>query len=544
MTPFLLLLQLKLRLLSRTFSGRAGATLLASFFLALAFLPMCAGLTATAYFGARHYGAPAVAVGLGLVHVGWVAATLLLASFAEGIDMRLLLRYPVRPRSMFWLNVLIAPLDLVSLFLVPPLVALAIAAANRAGTAAGLAVALAALLLVLVTSALSQTLLAALGRYLRREWTRALFGVLVGLVFMLPTVLVRGLERKGADALPPGLAERLPDVAALFAWFPPTALPVRAALAATEAHAGVAIVYLAASLVLLLVLVDVGARIAVREAMNRVSGGDARAPAPMPASGPRPARVEHGRSRPASDLATMIVREWRTYLRTPQVLMGLLMIPVLLLVFGRGNGFSFASHPFLLTFLCISSALNLSGNQFGLDQAGVRLLFLLPIAPRRLLLAKNLALVALVAVMAAISLGVTAAAAGLTVERALTTVVSLAAALPVALTLGSFLSVYHPWRMVFRLGGAPPGAMISAFSQLAALGVVAVLLLIPMSLLPVLLANRASDTWIHVASLGATLVFAGGLWAIWWVLLGVAARALVRRRELIIDRLAKPGETG
>jgi hypothetical protein len=290
---------------------------------------------------------------------------------------------------MFWLNVLIAPLDLVSLFLVPPLVALAIAAANRAGTAAGLAVGLAALLLVLITTALSQTLLAALGRYLRREWTRALFGLLVGMVFMLPTVLMRGLERKGADALPPELVGRLPELAALFAWFPPTALPVRAALAATDAHAGAAIAYLLASLVLLLVLVDVGARIAVREAMNRVSGGDARAPAQTPAGAdPRPTTVQHGRSRPTSDLAAMIVREWRTYLRTPQVLLGLLMIPVLLLVFGRGNGFSFASHPFLLTFLCISSALNLSGNQFGLDQAGVRLLFLLPIAPRRLLMAK------------------------------------------------------------------------------------------------------------------------------------------------------------
>jgi hypothetical protein len=445
---------------------------------------------------------------------------------------------------MFLLNVLIAPLDLVSLFLVPPLVALAIAAAQRSGTAAGLAVGLAALLLVLITTALSQALLAALGRYLRREWTRALFGLLVGMVFMLPTVMVRGLERQGADALPPRLVERLPDIAAVFAWFPPTALPVRAALAATDAHAGPAISYLAASLVLLLVLVNVGSRIAVREAMNRVAGGDTRAPATPPLNA-RPASVAAGPARPASDLAAMIGREWRTYLRTPQVLMGLLMIPVLLLVFGRGDhGFNFASHPFLLTFLCISSALNLSGNQFGLDQAGVRLLFLLPIAPRRLLLAKNLALVALVALVAAICLGVAAAVAGLTVERALTTVASLAAALPVALTLGSFLSVYHPWRMMFRLGGAPPGAMISAFSQLAALGVVAVLLLIPMSLVPVLLASRASDLWIHAATLGATLVFAGGLWATWWVLLGVAARALVRRRELIIDRLAKPGETG
>ena len=235
---------------------------------------------------------------------------------------------------------------------------------------------------MLITTALSQTLLAALGRYLRREWTRALFGLLVGVVFMLPTLLMRGLERQGAGGLPPELAQRLPDVAALFAWFPPTALPVRAALAAAEAGRPAAIVYLAAAAVLLLVVVDVGARIAVREAMNRVAGGEGRSHArkDLPtASAASPVR-RRGLAMPTSELATMVVREWRTYLRTPQVIMGLLMIPVLLLVLGRGNGFSFASHPFLLTFLCISSALNLSGNQFGLDQAGVRLLFLLPIS--------------------------------------------------------------------------------------------------------------------------------------------------------------------
>jgi hypothetical protein len=217
---------------------------------------------------------------------------------------------------------------------------------------------------------------------------------------------------------------------------------------------------------------------------------------------------------------------------------------VLLLVFGHQGGLSFTSHPFLLTFLCISAVISLSGNVFGLDQAGVRLLFLLPIAPRRLLLAKNLALVSLVAVVGAACVTLATVTGSMTVARALTTAASLAAALPVALSLGCFLSVYHPYRMAFRLGGAPPGATISVLSQFAGLGVVAVLLLIPMSLVPVLLASRASEFWIQAATLGATLVFAGGLWAIWWVLLGVAARALVRRRELIIDRLAKPGETG
>src|SRR5439155_2402882 len=154
-----------------------------------------------AYLGAARLGTPALAVGLGLVHLSWVASALLLGSFAEGFDLRVLLRYPLSPGAAFWLNLLVAPFDLVAPFLLPALVALAAGAAARAGALAGLGVALAGLLQLALTSALTQTLLSLLGRYVRREWTRAFFGVAVGLVFAVPALLLQGGVGAGGPRL-------------------------------------------------------------------------------------------------------------------------------------------------------------------------------------------------------------------------------------------------------------------------------------------------------------------------------------------------------
>src|SRR5688572_15920955 len=148
----LLLVGLKLRLTSRVFSrrrkGALALTVVAFLLVTLTFAPMWLGLTAAAYFGARRLGSDAVAVGFGLIHITWIAGSLLLSSFAEGIDLRALLRYPVRPRSVFWLNVLIAPLDVVALFLLPPLAAMAVGTSARSGAVAGTAVAVAGVLLL------------------------------------------------------------------------------------------------------------------------------------------------------------------------------------------------------------------------------------------------------------------------------------------------------------------------------------------------------------------------------------------------------------
>jgi hypothetical protein len=550
MNSLLLLLRLKLKLVGRTFTrrpkGSAGLTIFATVAITLAFLPMWVGVMMAAYFGARTLGPAAVAAGMGMVHVGWMAGTLLLASFAEGIDVRALLRYPVRPRSVFWLNVLVAPIDLVALFLIPPLGALAAGTAVRSGTAAGLAVAAAGLALLLITSAVSQTALAALGRYLRREWTRAIFGLLLGLVFMIPSLMARGMGGgRGPGGMPPALTRHLPEVQSVFAWFPPTALPVRAAGAAAQGRWLLAAGYLFAAGLLLVAIVHLGAHIAVREAMNRGIPADTGRASAVTGAAAAPPRTRGWLARLSPlppDLGALVTREWRVFLRTPQVLMGLFMMPVVLLFLGRSHTMPASARPFLLTFLCLASALNLSSNQFGLDHAGVRMLFLLPISSRRLLQAKNLALIVLVSAMTVINLPVAAfIPARLDGPSAVTTVAMIAAALPVVLTLGNFMSIHNPWRMVFRIGGAPPGAMVAAFAQFAALGFVALLLLPGLIVIPTVMAG---SPWARAASLASIAFTALVLWAVWALALGRAARTLDGRREFMIDRLARATEIG
>ena len=93
-----------------------------------------------------------------------------------------------------------------------------------------------------------------------------------------------------------------------------------------------------------------------------------------------------------------------------------------------------------------------------LDREGVRLLLLLPVEPRRLLMAKNLACA--VVVLATTALAVPAA--GLVgsdgafplVLGALATL----ATVPALLSVGNFLSVRHPWRMTFVARHAFTGA--------------------------------------------------------------------------------------
>src|SRR5207244_4314842 len=99
----------------------------------------------------------------------------------------------------------------------------------------------------------------------------------------------------------------------------------------------------------------------------------------------------------------------------------------------------------------------------------------------------------------------------------------------------------QPWRMSFRLGGTPPGAVISACAQLGAIALVALLLLPPLLLLP---AYLGSGPAVRLASLLALLALAGALWLVWRWSLGGASRRLAQHRERLIDRLGRPHEMG
>jgi hypothetical protein len=322
----------------------------------------------------------------------------------------------------------------------------------------------------------------------------------------------------------------------LLSFYPLTAGPVRAVLAVGRGQGALAVLWLAAGVALLAALIELGARLAVREALNR------EAP-PVSAAAGDDGAAEHRWTRLLPrDLAVLVGREVRTFRRTPQVLMGLLMAPLLLLVFGAQQALGGRSWPFVMALVSLVSALNLSANQFGLDQAGVRLLLLLPVPPRRLIVAKNLACVIVVA-LTAVGCLVVGLLRGprLDLLGGLTALAMLAAALPVVLMVGNHLSIAHPWRMTFRLGGAPPGAMASAFAQMAALGAVGLVLVPPLLLLPLFFGDGLV---VRLGSVAIIAAAAAGLWLLWRARLARSASALEAGRERLIDRLARAEETG
>jgi hypothetical protein len=541
-----LLLGLKLRLMVRTVSRAGRLRGIASLLLvAVAFAPLWLGMTSVAYSSARQLGGTAVVTGFGAIHLTWMATSLLMGSYAEGFDLRLLLRYPVPPRDAFWLNVLVAPVDFVAFFLLPPLGGLVAGSAVRAGTAAGCAVAAAGIVLLFTTTAIAQVLLALLGRHLKREWTRALFGLLVGVAFIIPSIILRS----GQGAQPPAgssvaaaghwLKASLAHAESVFVWLPTTALPARAALAALDHHAAGAALFLVAAFGALLLLVRICAGVAVSEAMNRQApstGGTAGAEAGA-------AGLEGWLERLLpTDLAILVARDLRTFSRTPQILLGLLMAPAVVVFLNQQHHLQIQGGIFLVAFAPLTAALNLAANHFGLDQAGVRLLFLLPISARRLLISKNIACASVATVgVAACLLTTVFFGPHLDALGVFTAIATMAAALPVVLTFGNRLSVRSPWRMSFRLGGAPPGAMSSAFSQMFAVAIVALALAPGLLLLP---AIQGDGLGVRLASLWITATIAAGLWTAWFFILPGAAAALDARRELIIDRLAKASESG
>ncbi len=543
---FRLLLWLKARLILGSFSRRRGWTGVGGFILlAAVFSPVWTGGAITAHHVVLRHGGLGIAAVFALVHVVWLYVAVVMGAFTEAFDPRRLLRYPVDQRAVYLFNVLAAPLDVAALFFAPPLVA-AVLAAAESGPAAGAFTALAALSLVLATSAVLQILLALLGDFLKHEWARAVGGLLIGIVIMAATWGLRAGAAPGGRRAMGGVGNFEPLVHGLAAggeWIVTAILPVRAAAAAFEGRLAPAALWLAASGLAAYALIRAGARLALRVAMDRETRGAFR-----PSSGSRSAAGGLGlgdRLLAAAfprDLAVLVGRELRTYARTPQILIGLCTAPLLVAFFTRTDNPA-TGNVYWAAFLSLTPALNLSANQFGLDREGVRAYFMLPIDEIRLLLAKNLALVLLILVEAAAVAGMLVLTSySVTAIDALTGTACVVATLPAILTVGNVLSVRSPWRMTFRMGGAPKGAVGSAFAQVAVLGVMALLLFVP-SLL-------AEHLWVgpgrrpELAALAGIAFEAAAAWVVWAMLLDGAAASLVRRREHVLDALARPEETG
>jgi ABC-2 type transport system permease protein len=525
-----LLLGVKVRLLGRSFLRRsAGQTLLGLVVLAAVLTPAWFGLGGAARAAVTRNGVTGGIAVLGTVHLGWLFSSFLFSAFAEGFELRRVLRYPVRPSAVFIMNVLLAPIDLVALFLAPPLVTAVTTMARTAGAGAAVGMALACVATVLVTGVVLHILLAALGRFLRREWSRAVAGLLFGLAFAAPSLAFN--RQISTGDLAASIDRRVPAAAQLAQRLPTTAFPALIARGAAEGRPGAIALGVAGTALVLLLGVALGTRWAVAGAL---AGDVTHQTAARATAGPaRPSRWERIFG---PDVTVLATRELRYWLRTPQIVLGLLFTPLMVLFFFHEHHLVADLRLFFLPFLCLVSVFNVSANQFGLDREGVRLLFLLPIDPRRLIAAKNLASVTVALGATVVSLVVVRAVGGAPARDLVAPALSVLATIPAVLMAGNALSVRHPWRMTFRVGGTPPGALASAFTQIFVIAGMAMLLAIP-----TLLGRFVGGPPLALAG---TLGLGVLAWLAWTLSLGRAARALTARREHVLATLAHPHESG
>jgi hypothetical protein len=370
----------------------------------------------------------------------------------------------------------------------------------------------------------------ALGRFLRREWTRAIGGLVFGLLFAVPSLMLSG--RLGGKKSWPGAFDQVVTIGAqLFERIPTTAFPSLVVRSALEGRPLLLLAGVIGSALVILASVALGTRWATAAAL----AGDLAA-ARNVSRGRRSARPHPAEALLGPELAVLTGRELRMWLRTPQILIGLLLTPLLVLYYARDADLATLVRVFFLPFFCVIGVFNVSANQFGLDREGVRLLLLVPVAPTRLILAKNLSSFIVVTISTTVSLAVYRLVSHARFADLAIAALAVLATTPAVLIGGNALSVRHPWRMTFKVGGMPPGALASALSQLAVVGAVAAVMGIP-ALLGYALSLPALPFY-GTTALGIIS------WTAWALSLSGAGDSLVARREHLLATLAHPDETG
>jgi ABC-2 type transport system permease protein len=539
-----LLMWLRWKLFLRS-TSTGNRIMAAAFTLALimAFSPAWFGGAVAAYAGVRYQGAPVIPIAFGICQLAWLSMGILSGALGRSFDLDKFLRYPVRPRSVFAINVLASLLGPVPLMIVPTLVAVTIAAGQRAGFGAAMGVGAAAVCLLLVTAALLQVLLALLDEVLRRESARFVasifmtvffvglqFGTRIVARYLTEHAVLRfanhEITSQQAIAIAGGLLGRIPTVGA----------PALAATGALEGAPLLALLGLFVCAALLACAVLPGAALM----RHTVRGGSDGGSSPSRAS-----RAEGkgsfalgGRLLPRG--AGVVLRyELLQTLRHPQRLMSLLVAPLVGVVFFfNGHGRANLGAGFVLLMLATSVG-SASLLLFAYDGPGVRSFFLLPVAPRDVLLAKNLEQMArLVAQFVLAFTALSFLTTGIWTPLLFTAFLADLALILCALAGGTAVSMRHPVRarrrgLTGRGGSSWEGSIVSfgVFIAAAALGG-----------LIWGVRRLAGPAWQDPAGLLVASLALGVGAAIWWRSLDLNARVFLDSREKMIEVLARSGE--
>jgi ABC-2 type transport system permease protein len=506
--------------------------------LLVAFSPAWLGGAVAAWLGVHRTGVTVLPLVYGIAQLAWLSLGLLSGALGRSFDLDKFLRYPVRPRAVFGINVLASLLGPVPIMTIPSLVAVAIAAGQVAGPLAAIGASLAGAFVLLLTAALLQILLALLDEVLRRESTRFVASIAMTVVFVGLQFAARFAGRwvgehailKLANHEISG-AQAVALAGAFLARLPTVGAPALLAGGAIEHSAGLAVLGLAACAGLLVLAVLPGAALM----RHTVRGGEGAS------GGPR----RHGRVGRGGfgfggglphGLGLLLRYEVLTTLRHPQRLMSVLVAPLVGVVFFMtGQDRMHMSGAFVLVMLGTSVS-NASLLTFSYDGPGVRSFYLMPVAGRELLLAKNLEQLLRLAVQFVLAFGALSfLSRSVWSPLLLTVLIADLAVVFGALAAGTAVSLRHPVRA--RRRGLTGRGGASWESTAVSLGV----LVVGAALGAVVWGARrlAGPAWADPAGLVvSSFALAAGA-AIWWRSLDLNARLFLECREGVIDAIAR-----
>jgi ABC-2 type transport system permease protein len=495
------------------------------------------GLGTAAWFFISSDRAGSLAILLWPVFIFWQLFPVMATAFTDNFDSSNLLRFPLRYRSFFIIRLAYGSLDpataLGSLWLV--------------GIALGIGYAQPHLLpwvvLVLIEFAalnilIGRMIFAWVERWLARRRTRELLGVvfllmIIGLQFLGPLV-----NRFGEGSRPAAgriVLQFLP----LERLLPPGLAAVAIANAAHAEFATASGAFLLLGIYGFLIGWLLHLRLRAQYRGENLSEAATRSASPKEKSAFRLGWNLPGFSSPVT---AIFEKEFRYLSRSGPMLFTMIMPVVVLLIFRltpstSGNSDSFLVRAPDLAFpagaaYALLVLTNMVYNNFGADAAGIQFFFAAPVRFRDILLAKNLAHTAVLALETVLVwLAVCFVFRRPSLDVTLATLAGLLFALLVNLTIGNLLSLSSPKKVDYGTFGRQRASNITVFAsfgvQIVVFGVAA---------LTLLAARRRTEIWL------ATLIFlvlAAVAAAAYVIALGRADQIALSRRETLIAELSR-----
>ena len=491
------------------------------------------GLAVASWYFASHGTLEWLALPLWGVFLYWQLFPVMATAFTENFDSSNFLRFPLRYRSYFFIRMVYGALEPTTLigmlWLFGMTVGLGVGAPRLLPWAV---IALATFWALNVL--LARMIFAWIERWLARRKSREILGVVFFLFiicFQFIGPVMSRYGRRNRPAVPGAIADLIPAEK-----LSPPGLAAQVVGEASRGNPGSALGSLAFECVYSAVFLWM-LNLRLREQYRGENLSESMAPA-APRAGKQAVRAGWGLPGLSGPVAALFEKELHYLTRSGPMLFNLAMPIVILLIFRMGpangrHGGPFARHMDLAFPIGAAYALlilsNLTYNSFGVEGGGIQFLFVSPVRFREILVAKNLAQGAVLALE--VALVWTGASLMFRPPGFSITLATLAGTLFAAFvnfTAGNLLSLYAPKKFDFAVFGRQRAA---GTTVMASLGI---------QLVIVLLASFALLTGIHYGRIWiATIIFlvlaAAALGGYLTMLNHVDKIAISRRENLITE---------